>query len=170
MGVFKKETSLNKLKNQFERKIRYPVVKRGSCLFMMSQEGAKQVSLRYLLPVSPSEVARSCPNSLQLHGLYSPWNSPGQNTGGGSLSLLQGIFLIQGSNPGLPHCRQIPYQLSRQGSPRILQWVPITSSADLSNPGIELDSSALQVDSLPTELSGNPKVSLNTLKYLQSNL
>ena len=29
---------------------------------------------------------------LQPHGLYSPWNSPGQNTGVGSLFLLQGIF------------------------------------------------------------------------------
>ena len=45
--------------------------------------------------------------SLWPHGLYSPWNSPGQNTGVGSLSLLQGIFPTQGSNPGLPHCRQI---------------------------------------------------------------
>ena len=43
-----------------------------------------------------------------------PWNSPGQNTGVGSLSLLQGIFSIQGSNPGLSHCRQILYQLSHQ--------------------------------------------------------
>ena len=51
-------------------------------------------------------------NSLRPHGLYSPWNSPGQNTGMGSLSLLQGIFLTQGSNPGLPLCRQILYQLS----------------------------------------------------------
>ena len=57
------------------------------------------------------------PNSLQPHGLYSPWNSPGQNTGVGSLSLLQGIFPTQGSNPGLPHCRQILYQLSPQGKP-----------------------------------------------------
>ena len=48
-------------------------------------------------------------NSLQHHGRYSPWNSPGQNTGVGSLSLLQGIFPTQGSNPGLPHCRQILY-------------------------------------------------------------
>ena len=46
-------------------------------------------------------------NSLQPHGLYSPWNSPGQNTGVGSLSLLEGIFPTQGSNPDLPHCRQI---------------------------------------------------------------
>ena len=49
--------------------------------------------------------------SLWPHGLHSPWNSPGQNTGVGSLSLLQGIFPIQGSNPGLPHYRRILYQL-----------------------------------------------------------
>ena len=58
-------------------------------------------------------------NSLRPHGLYGPWNSPGQNTGVGSLSLLQGIFATQGSNTGLLHCRQILYQLSYQGSPRI---------------------------------------------------
>ena len=51
------------------------------------------------------------------HGLYSPWNSPGHNAGVGNLSLLQGIFPTQGSNPGLPHCRQILYPLSHQGSP-----------------------------------------------------
>ena len=44
--------------------------------------------------------------------LYSPWNSPGQSTGVGSLSLLQGIFPTQGSHPGLLHCRWILYQLS----------------------------------------------------------
>ena len=47
-------------------------------------------------------------------------NSPGQNTGVGSLFLLQGIFPTQGSNPGLPHCRQILYHLSYQGSPQII--------------------------------------------------
>ena len=55
--------------------------------------------------------------------LYSPWNSPGQNTGVDSHPLLQGIFPTQGSNPGLLHCRQILYQLSDRGSPRILEWV-----------------------------------------------
>ena len=54
-------------------------------------------------------VVSSC---LRPHGLYSPWNSPGQNTGVGSLSLLQGFFPTQGSNPGLLHCRWILYQLS----------------------------------------------------------
>ena len=47
--------------------------------------------------------------------LYSPWNSPGQNTGVGSHSLLWGIFPAQGLNPGFPHCRQILYQLSHKG-------------------------------------------------------
>ena len=44
-------------------------------------------------------------------------NSPDKNTGVGSFSFLQGIFLTQGSNPGLPHCMWIPYQLSHKGSP-----------------------------------------------------
>ena len=47
----------------------------------------------------------------------SPWNSPGQNTGVGSLSLPHGIFPTEGSNPGLLHCRWILYQLSHKGSP-----------------------------------------------------
>ena len=56
-------------------------------------------------------------DSLRPHGLSSPWNSPGQNTGVGSLSLLQRIFLTQKLNLGLWHCRQILFQLSYQGSP-----------------------------------------------------
>ena len=67
---------------------------------------------------SPRESERSeshsvMSNSLWLNGLYSPWNSPGQNTGVGSLSLHQGIFPTQESNPGLPHCRCIPHQWSQ---------------------------------------------------------
>ena len=61
------------------------------------------------------------PNTLGPHGLYSPWNSSGQNTGVGSLSLLQGIFPTQGSNPGFLHCRWILYQLSYEGNPK--QWL-----------------------------------------------
>ena len=59
-------------------------------------------------------------NCLQPHRLYSPWNSLGQNTEVCSLSLLQGFFPTQESNPGLPHCRRILYQLSYQGSPKEL--------------------------------------------------
>ena len=73
-------------------------------------------------------------DSLQPHGLYSPWNSPGQNTGVGSLSLLQGIFPTQGLNPGLPHCRWLLYQLSHKGSPRILEWVAYPFSRRSSQP------------------------------------
>ena len=70
------------------------------------------------------DVSKSCSvtsKSLRPHGLYSPWNFPDQNTGVGSLSLLQGMFPTQGSNPGLPHCRWILYQLSHKGSPMIRQ-------------------------------------------------
>ena len=70
------------------------------------------------------QVSESCSvvsNSLRSHGLYSSRNSPGQNTGVGRFSLLQGIFPTQGSNPGFLHCRQILYHLSHQGSPRILE-------------------------------------------------
>ena len=72
-------------------------------------------------------------DSLQPHGLYSPWNSPSQNTGVGSCSLLQGIK-TQGLNPGLPHCRQILYQLSHQRSPRIPKWRAYPFSSGSSQP------------------------------------
>ena len=73
-------------------------------------------------------------NSLRPHGLYSPWNSLGQNTRVGSLSLLQGIFTIHGSNPGLPQCRHIFYWLSHKRSPRILEWVAYPFSSGSSRP------------------------------------
>ena len=67
-------------------------------------------------------------------GQYSPWNSPGQNTGVGNLSLLRRIFPTQGSNTGLPHCRQILYQLNHQGSPRRPEWVAYPFSSGSSRP------------------------------------
>ena len=90
-----------------------------------------------------------------------PWtiqsmDSPGQNTGVGNLSLLQGIFPTQGSNPGLLHYRWILHQLSHQGSPRILEWVAYPFSSRSSRPRNPMGSPSLQVDSLPTELSGKP--------------
>ena len=71
-------------------------------------------------------------DGLQPHGLYSPWNSPGQNPGVDSLFLLQGIFPTQRSKPGLLHCRQILYQMSHKWSPRILQWVAYPFSSESS--------------------------------------
>ena len=85
-------------------------------------------------------------------------NSPGQNTGVGSLSLFQGI-----SQP------RDQTQVSHIVGGFFISWAtseaqeywtgqPIPSPADLPNPGIELGSPALQADSLPTELSGkSPK-------------
>ena len=63
-----------------------------------------------------SESCLVMSDSSRPQGLYSPWNSPGQNTGVGSHSLLQGIFPTQGLNLCLPRHRWILYQLSYQGS------------------------------------------------------
>ena len=72
--------------------------------------------------------------SLWPHGLYSLQNSPGQKTGVCSHPLLQGFFLTQGLNPGLPYCREILYQLNHRGSPTILEWVAYTFSSRSSQP------------------------------------
>ena len=71
-----------------------------------------------LVCVSHSVMSDSLqPHGLQPASLLCPWNSPGKNTGRGNHSLLQGIFLTQGSSPGLLHCRQILFYLNHQGSP-----------------------------------------------------
>ena len=116
-----------------------------------------------------SESRSVISNSLWPHGLYSPWNPPGQNTRVGSLSLLRGIFPTQWSNPGLPHCRWILYQLSHKGSPRILEWVAYPFLLQQISLGIELGSPVLQADSLPTELSGNPYTLTTVAQNLLSN-
>ena len=76
--------------------------------------------------ISKVKLSQSCP-TLWDPMEYSPWNSPGQNTGEDCRSLLQGIFPIQESNPGLPHGRRILYQLSHQGSISLLQINNISS-------------------------------------------
>ena len=68
------------------------------------------------------KVPQTCP-ILWPQGLYSPWNFPGKNIGVDSHSFLQGIFPTQGSNTGLPHCRQILYQLGHQGSPIYIYYL-----------------------------------------------
>ena len=72
----------------------------------------------YLIMKVKVKVAQFCTDSLSVtpRTIHSPWNSPGQKTGVGSCSLLQGIFPTEGSNPGLPLCRRILYQLSHKGS------------------------------------------------------
>ena len=93
----------------------------------------------YNLDAVLCSVAQSCqalcdpmdysPPGSSVHG-----NSPGKNTGVGCHALLQGIFPTQGSNPGLPHCKWILYQLSHKGSPRILEWVAYPFSSRSCQP------------------------------------
>ena len=84
--------------------------------FLYKLHWDNQIINKLLFSESESENLSVMSDSLQPHGLYHPWNSPSQNTGVGSLSLLQEIFKTQGLNRGLLHCRQILYQLSYQGS------------------------------------------------------
>ena len=93
---------------------------------------------------SESESRSVMSDSLRPHGLHSPWNSPGQNTGVGSLSLLQGIFPTQGLNPGLLYCRQILYQLSHKESPpedrrvRKYRWkIKVARKSECTLPSME---------------------------------
>ena len=94
---------------------------------MVTEEGRGERNQQFginicilLVCMKGSEVAQSCPtlppHGLQLTRLLCPWNFPGKSTGVGCHFLLQGIFLTQGSNLGLPHCRQTLYLLSHQGS------------------------------------------------------
>ena len=100
------------------------------------------------------KVAQSCPTicdpmDYTVHGILQAsileWVT---------FPFARGIFPTQGLNPGLPHCRQILYQLSHKGSPRILEWVAYPFSRGSSWLRNKTKSSALQADSLPTELSG----------------
>ena len=75
----------------------------------------------------------------------SPRNSLGQNTGVGSLALVQGVFPTQGSNPDHPHFRWILYQLRHKWSPRILEWVAYPLSSRSSRPRNQTGSPALTV-------------------------
>ena len=113
-----------KRKKNKSRVLKYPVIAELS----VSPFESVRYCFKYFVTVvrylkwSEVKVVQLC-LTLWPHGLYSSWNSPGQNTGVGSLSLLQGIFPTQGMNAGLLHCRQILYQLSHKGSPWILEWV-----------------------------------------------
>ena len=140
-----------------ERQNRWVLLRRPTGPFHLKNIG------EFFLKWNEVKVAQSYPTFC--NPMDCPWDSLGQNSEVGSLSLLQGIVPIQGLNPGLLHCRQILYQLGHKGSPRILEWVAYPFSRGSSDSGIEPVSPALQVDSLPTELSGNPEFFLGWLYY-----
>ena len=104
-----------------------------SCSRAVMAESLTNYSCKLFIRDEVKWVIQSC---LTLHDFMdcSPWDSPGQNTGMGSLPLCQGIFPTQGSNPGLPHCRWILYQLNHKGSPGILAWVAYPFSRGSSRP------------------------------------
>ena len=110
----------------------------GSSVHGISQARvSKWVAISFSNVTCKSEGCSVVSDSLQPHGLYCPWNSPGKNTGVGSHSLLQGIFPTQRSNPGILHCRWLLYQLSHQESPKIAQsYLTLCNPIDYTVHGI----------------------------------
>ena len=113
-------------------------------------------------------------DSLQCHGLYSPWNSPGQNTGLGSCSLLwghslvQGCLAMQGSSVVSDFATPRTIQFREFSRPECWSRKPFPSPGDLPNPGIKPMSPALQVDSLLADPPGKPKnTGVGSLSLLQ---
>ena len=96
------------------------------------------------------------PYGLQPARLFCPWEFSGQEYWSGLPCCPPEDLPTQGSNPGFPHCRQILYQLSHQGSPRILEWTAYPFSRVSSWPRNRTRSPVLQVDSLSAELPGEP--------------
>ena len=95
-------------------------------------------------------------NSLQPHGLYSPWNYLGQNTGVGSLSLLQGSFQPRDrTQVSLIVSGLFTSRATREAQEYWSEY-SIPTPADLPDLGIEPGSPALQAYSLSAELSGKP--------------
>ena len=103
-------------------------------LISMPVSSVGQILCLNILIICVRESCSVMSDSLRPHGLYTPCTSPGQNTGVGSLSLLQGIFPTEGSNPGLLHCRWILYQLICKGSPRVLECVAYPFSSGSCQP------------------------------------
>ena len=134
-------------------------------LFLLSSKPVSPAAFFIYSLRSPvkSESCSVLSDSLRPHGVLSPWNSPGTNTGVGSLSCLQGIFPTQGLNPGLPHCRQILYQLSHQGSPRN----PAGSSLNSTSP--RLDSSLFPLAGLWTHPLPTPASQAAQVRNLVSS-
>ena len=111
----------------------------------------------YLCLKVKAKVTQSCLPLWNPHGPIRSMELSRLDTEVGSLSLLQGIFPTQGLNPSLPHYRQILYQLSHTGSPRILECMVYPFSRVSSQPrNLNWRLLQLEVDSLPTELSGKP--------------
>ena len=93
-------------------------------------------------------------------------DSAGKNTGVGGHALLQGIFPTQGSNPGLPHCGQILYQLSHKGGPWILEWVAYSFSRGSSRPRDRTGVSYVAGGFFPVGATREAQVYLSVIKLI----
>ena len=92
------------------------------CIFCLMNISESESEVTQSCPTLCDPIACSLPQTVAYRLLH-PWDFPGKSTGVGWHFLLQGIFSTQGSNPGLPHCRQMLHPLSHQGSPSILKRV-----------------------------------------------
>ena len=109
--------------------------------------------------VTLSESGSVVSDSLRSHVLYSPWNSPGQNTGLGSLSPLQGDHPNPGIKPRSPALQVDSLSAEPQGKPKNSGVGSLSlSPGDLPNREIEPGSPALQADFLPAEVPGKPRI------------
>ena len=86
------------------------------CHIYLVSERVRLCSVGLKILYRKENVTQLCLNGLESARCLCPWNFPGKNTGVGSYSLFQGIFLTQGLNPIPLHCSQILYHLSHQGN------------------------------------------------------
>ena len=112
-------------------------------------------------------VAQLCQTLYEAMDCRIHGGSPGKNTGVGCHALLREIFPIQAWNPGFPHCRQILYCLSHQGSPRTLEWITYPFSKRSSLPSNQTGVSCI-CRHIPYQLSFTVlnMVSKTSLEYL----
>ena len=108
----------------------WPTLPDHSPLHRVPGKASRVIQMSFVSLLKVKKWSRSVlSDSLQPHGLQParllcPWNFPGKDTRVGCHFLLQGMFLTQRLNPGLPHCRQTLYHLSHQGSPANLLLLP----------------------------------------------
>ena len=114
--------------------------KRCTCLREHKISIRKTLFLMYYWLVKVKSLSRTrlfaTPWTVACTKLLCPWDFLSKSTGVGCRFLLQGIFLTQGSNPGLPHCRQTLYHLSHQGSPLLVKPSARKSDCLNLNPGL----------------------------------
>ena len=121
--------------NKYSVEALHNLIKESGRQFVVKALGSKFYKCMQKLVVMVVQ-SPNCARLLQPHGLQPAarllclWNFPGKNTGVSCHALIQGIFPAQGLNPGLPHCRQILYHLSHQGSPHCFTHISVYMSRE----------------------------------------